>query len=85
MLYRPVIIEQFKHLSTVAMYNIFNKNMLYEWRLEIMSNLSLMKKLGTCISPAGGPSCLSGQQQWWWQASLWYIMFTPSCVPVCPL
>jgi superfamily II DNA helicase RecQ len=44
------IIPHFEHLSTVAMPNVFGK-MPYPWQLEILSHLSLMKKIDTSIYP----------------------------------
>jgi hypothetical protein len=45
------IIYPFKHLSMVAMHDMLGK-MPYEWQLQIISHLSILKKLGsTSICP----------------------------------
>jgi hypothetical protein len=44
------IIRRFEHLSTVTMHDVLGK-MPYPWQLEILSHLSLMKKIDTSIYP----------------------------------
>jgi superfamily II DNA helicase RecQ len=44
------IVERFKHLSMAAMHDVFGR-MPYEWQVEIISHLSMMKKIGTFIRP----------------------------------
>jgi Ca2+/Na+ antiporter len=44
------IIRCFEQLSTVAMHNVFGK-MLYQWQLQIISHLSLMKTIDASICP----------------------------------
>jgi hypothetical protein len=44
------IIRRFEHLSTVAMYNVFGK-MPYQWQLQIICHLSLMKTIDASIFP----------------------------------
>jgi hypothetical protein len=42
------IVERFKHLSKVAMHDMFGR-IPYEWQVEIISHLSMMKTIGTFI------------------------------------
>jgi superfamily II DNA helicase RecQ len=44
------IVESFKHLSKVAMHDVFGR-IPYEWQAEIISHLSMMKTNGTFIRP----------------------------------
>jgi superfamily II DNA helicase RecQ len=44
------IIRRFEHLSTVAMHNVFGK-MPYQWQLQIICHLSLMKTTDASICP----------------------------------
>jgi hypothetical protein len=44
------IVERFKHLSKVAMHDVLSR-IPYEWQVEIISHLSMMKKIGTFIRP----------------------------------
>jgi superfamily II DNA helicase RecQ len=44
------IVERFKHLSKVAMHDVFGR-IPYAWQVEIISHLSMMKKIGTFIRP----------------------------------
>jgi hypothetical protein len=44
------IIRRFEHLSTVAMHNVFGK-MPYQWQLQIICHLSLMKTIDASICP----------------------------------
>jgi hypothetical protein len=44
------IVRRFEHLSTVAMHNVFGK-MPYQWQLQIICHLSLMKTIDASICP----------------------------------
>ena len=44
------IIRRFEHLSTVAMHDVFGK-MPYQWQLQIICHLSLMKTIDASICP----------------------------------